>query len=333
MKFTSPQPLPREGGANPVQFLPPSLLGEGGQGDEADILMNNYSLNIAGYKIRIESVDTGPDLVPSARFLRNICDAGDYNVLIRVRYGEYILPDKAERVFHAPFVEEINGIPVHQKANFWSVWKHEQELFIKSAFPLCQDERRAVLIFSFNTREWDLWIDCNVKEADPLEYPLDGLLLYYLTVIHGDILIHASGVNYNGAGYLFSGISGKGKTTMAGLWESNGAKVIHDDRLIIRKTGNGYMMYNTPVYNNDEPQESPLTKLFIIDHATDNRIAIVKGAVAASLLMANCIQHNWGSEIISGLLTSVASLCETVPVRKLYFKPENSITDYIINHG
>lgn len=295
--------------------------------------MRNYTLNIAGYKIRFESVDNGPDLLPSERFLRNICNDSEYDVLIRVRYGSYKLPDEAIRVFHAPFVEEINGIPVHQKANFWSVWKHDQELFIKSVFPLCQDDRRAILKFSLSTREWDLWIDCNVKEADPLEYPLDGLLLYYLTVIHGDILIHASGVNYSGSGYLFSGISGKGKTTMARLWESKGAKVIHDDRLIIRKTDDGYRMYNTPVYNNDIPQESPLTKLFIIDHSMENRIITVKGAVAASLVMANCIQHNWGSEIIAGLLSSVASLCETVPVRKLYFKPEISIADYIINYG
>jgi len=302
-------------------------------GKKNNKLMRNYNLNIAGYKIRFESVDNGPDLVPSARFLRNICNTSDYNVLIRVRYGKYQLPDKAVRVFHAPYVEEINGIAVHHKTNFWSVWKYEDVLFIKSDFPLCHDERRAVLKFSLNTREWDLWIDCDLKEIDPLEYPLDGLLLYYLTVIHGDILIHASGVNYNGSGYLFSGVSGKGKTTMARLWESNGATVIHDDRLILRKAGDAFIMYNTPVYNNDEPQESPLTKLFIIDHSTDNRIVSVKGAVAVSLVMANCIQHNWGSEIITRLLSSVTSLCETVPVMKLYFKPEKSISDYIIKHG
>ena len=77
------------------------------------------------------------------------------------------------------------------------------------------------------------------KEIDPFEYPLDGLILYYLTVINGDIMIHASGVNNAGHGYLFSGVSGKGKSTMAKLWENSGAKVIHDDRLIIRNTGSG----------------------------------------------------------------------------------------------
>ena len=34
--------------------------------------MRNYNLNIAGYNIRFETSADGPDLVPSARFLRNI---------------------------------------------------------------------------------------------------------------------------------------------------------------------------------------------------------------------------------------------------------------------
>jgi len=47
-------------------------------------------------------------------------------------------------------------------------------------------------------------------------------------------MIHASGVNNAGHGYIFSGVSGKGKSTMAKLWDNSGARVIHDDRLILR---------------------------------------------------------------------------------------------------
>jgi hypothetical protein len=294
--------------------------------------MRNYNINIAGYKIRFESADDGPELSPSERFLRNICDDTESDIRIRVHSGAYSLPDQAERVFHAPFVEEINGVPVHHKTNFWSVWKHHSDLYVKSVFPLCPHDSHAVLLFSLKIRDWDLWINCPGKDIDPLEYPLDGLILYYLTVINGDIMIHASGINHSGKGHLFSGVSGKGKSTSAHLWESSGAKVIHDDRLILRKTESGYRMYNTPVYNNDEPQDSPLNRIFIIDHSTSNKIAPVKGAVAISLLMANCIQHNWNSEIIAKLLGSVSIMFETVPVMKLHFKPDRSIIDHILEN-
>jgi len=306
----------------PLSVLPPTLL----------IKMRNYNLNIAGYNIGFEASANGPELVPSVRFLRNISPNKDLDIMIRIHSGTFVLPEKAERVFHAPYVEEINGIQIRHKANFWSVWKHHSDLYIRTIFPLSSSEKNAVLKFSLTEMEWDLWVDGAEKETDPFEYPLDGLILYYLTVIHSDIMIHASGVNNNGHGYLFSGISGKGKSTIAKLWDKTGAKVIHDDRLILRNAGNGYRMFNTPVYNNDEPHESLLNKIFIIEHGIENKLVPVKGATAVSLVMANCIQHNWDSDIIARLLGSISIMCGTIPTVHLYFKPDRGIIDHILEN-
>lgn len=294
--------------------------------------MRNYNLNIAGYNIRFESSSDGPELVPSEKFFRNMCHNTNTDILIQIHSGKYVLPEKAERVFHAPYVEEINGIQIHNKANFWSVWTHLSDLFIRTIFPLSSSDKNAVLKFSLTSKKWDLWIDEEDNKMDPFEYPLDGLILYYLTVIHGDIMIHASGVNNNGQGYLFSGVSGKGKTTMAKLWDNCGAEVIHDDRLILRKTGDGYTMYNTPVYADDKPQKSPLNKIFLIEHGEENKLVPVKGAHAVSLVMANCIQHNWGHDIIGRLLESVSALCGTIPTVRLYFTPDASVIDHILEN-
>jgi hypothetical protein len=294
--------------------------------------MRNYKLNIAGYCIGFEAADDGPELLPSQRFLRNICDKSDTDLLITVHSGLLVLPPGAERIFHAPFVEEVNGKQIRHKANFWSIWKQGENLFIRTIFPLSDIEKNAVLKFSLTTSHWELWIDGDEKEIDPFDYPLDGLILYYLTVINGDIMIHASGVNNLGHGYIFSGISGKGKTTMAGLWDKTGAKVIHDDRLIIRNAGTGYRMHNTPVYNNDKPSEAPLHKIFIIDHGIENKIVPVKGAQAVSLVMANCIPHNWAHDLIARLLGSVSIMCGTIPVVKLSFKPDRSVIDHILEN-
>ena len=185
--------------------------------------MTNYNLNIAGYNIRFEASDSGPDLIPSARFLRNLSSETESDLLISVHSGTLTLPAEAERVFHAPFVEEVNGIQVHHNTSFWSIWKYHNDLFIRTIFPLSTSEKNAVLKFSLTSGEWDLWIDGDDKEIDPFEYPLDGLILYYLTVIHGDIMIHASGVRNAGHGYIFSGISGKGKTNLVRLGVYSGA--------------------------------------------------------------------------------------------------------------
>jgi hypothetical protein len=294
--------------------------------------MRNYNLNIADYIIRFESSDDGPDLVPSQRFLRNICDKNNSDIHIRVHSGQYILPNNAVKVFNAPFIEEIDGVQVKKRNRFWSIYKYQNDLFVDIVFPYTSKNKKAVLKYSLTDRDWDLWITGDSPETDPMEYPLDGLILYYLTVMHGDIFIHASGVNISGKGYLFSGISGKGKSTMAKLWESAGARVIHDDRLILRNTGTGYMMFNTPVYCNDEPGESAISKIFLIEHGGKNELIPVRGASAVSLVMANCIQHNWDSEMIARLLGSVSIMCSSVPVVRLSFRPDRNVIDHILEN-
>ena len=165
-----------------------------------------------------------------------------------------------------------------------------------------------------------------------MEYPLDGLILYYLTVLHGDIMIHASGVCYKNHGYIFSGISGSGKSTMARLWDISGVITIHDDRLIVRKEGKGYMMYNTPVYNDDEPKESRLDRIFIIEHGEENKIIPLRGAESVSRIMANSIQHGWDAGIIANLLDSVSVLSTAVPVARFHFRPDKSAVDHILKN-
>ena len=294
--------------------------------------MRNYSLNIAGYKIRFENNSDETDIIPSQRFSKYISTEIEYDFLIRIHKGKIILPDNAVKVFDAPHIVEINNIRIKKSDDFWSVFQDRDDLFITVTFPDLDEKRSAMLKFSLHNREWDLRIDNPGKSFDPMEYPLDGLILYYLTVISGDIMIHGSGVNYKGNGYLFSGISGKGKTTMAKLWDNHGAEIIHDDRLIIRKTTTGYSMYNTPVYRNDEPRKSDISTIFLIGHGAENEIIPVRGASAISMVMANCIQHNWDPGIIKGLIETISQICATIPVYRLLFKPDSSIIEYLLKN-
>ncbi|MFZ0281896.1 MAG: hypothetical protein WAL29_09620 [Bacteroidales bacterium] len=292
--------------------------------------MRSYTLNIARYIIRIESSPEGPELIPSERFRRNICETdGNYDVLVRVHNGTYKLSEEADRVFVAPYIIESNGYKVQRYDNFWSVYRQNSDLFIITNFPEAP-RKKAILKLSLTLREWDLWIENAGDGTDPLDYPLDGLVLYYLTAINADIMIHASGVNYDGQGYLFSGVSGKGKSTMAGLWYNIGAQVVHDDRLIIRCIDGVYRMFNTPVYRNDEPAESVISSIFLIDHAPDNHIIPIREASAVTLVMANCIQHNYSPDMIARFLGSVSLMCSKIPISKLSFKPDRSIIEYIL---
>ena len=296
--------------------------------------MEGYTLNIAGYRLHFKRGEGSPDLLPASRFMNFFYTGSEKDITIKVRSGSTLLPAGTSKVFSAPYAEEqTDGTIAVKSEDFWSVHRNGDDMFLCTTFAPSAGKKGVYLRFSYNSPEWEMVFDPSVKEADPMEYPLDGLILYYLTVIHGDIFIHASAVSLNGKGYLFSGVSGKGKSTMSLLWQEKGARVIHDDRLIIRRSATGFVMYNTPVYQNEEPREESLNSVFLISHGTCDHVTEIRGAAAVSRLMANCIQHNWEHNLTSRLLNSVNSLCSEVPLYELRFLPHKEVVDYILSIG
>ena len=216
----------------------------------------------------------------------------------------------------------------------------DEPFMIKSLVPDLRGTGRgditAHLMLSLNTDTWHLWLDTKEQEADILPWPLDGLVLYYLAAMRGDILIHASAIEYQGRGYLFTGVSGKGKTTMARIWEERGARVIHDDRVVIstrQKSGQQRPeIFSTPVYDNDEPRSAPLNTICLIDHGSSNSSRPLRGSSAVTGLMANCIQHNWNHRLIESLTGALQQVAGSCDIRKLQFLPDKSVTDHILSH-
>lgn len=299
--------------------------------------MRSYFLDIAGYVIHFKSVNEGLDIFPSLRFTHFIVDdASAYRkkcLDIDVRRGRFSLPDDAKLVFDAPYVEEIEGSFVKKSDRFWSVWTSNGLSYIKVSYPSPEPiHSEAVLQFSPSDSLWNLWIDTEESTIDPMMYPLDGLILYYLTVVYGDLMIHSSGIELDGCGFLFSGVSGRGKTTMSRLWEAKGAMVVHDDRLIVRKIDGAFMMFNTPVYDNEQPRVANLDYLFLIEHGVENIITPLQGVEALSGVISNCMQHNWSTQMVSSSLAKVADLCSCRPVFKLAFKPDDEVVPFIRNY-
>jgi len=292
--------------------------------------MKSFTLNIADYDIRFISSGPETDLLLKKKYNHFFSCSGNADITIRVHYGIHKPEEKAVRVFHAPYIKETENENIKINDEFWTVYKNKNDILIETILPLGRKNRKASLRMNAGADEWDLYISGADKKKDPLEYPLDGLLLYYLTVRSGDIFIHGSGVKINNTGYLFAGVSGKGKTTIAQLWDEAGALVIHDDRLIIRYINGRFVMYNTPVYNNETQRSSPVDKIFLIDHSTINSIVPTGKSEALSLVMANCIQHLWDPSIIESLTETLVKLTSETDISRLFFKPDKSVISYIL---
>jgi hypothetical protein len=292
--------------------------------------MRDFHLNIADYHLRFEAAEPSTELVLSEKFTNFPDKEITPGVTVRVHAGTFKPQQQARRVFHAPYIIETGDKKHKVNDKFWSVWQQGKEILIETILPLGSPGRKAWLKTGTENEAWDLYVDGPGNRIDPLEYPLDGLLLYYLTVMTGDIFIHGSGVSMNNKGYFFTGASGKGKTTIARLWEEAGATVIHDDRLITRNKKEGFVMYNTPVYNDESPRSSPVDKIFIIDHGTTNKLVPLQNSEALSLVMANCIQHLWDPSIIVSLTETLHQLTSQKSVYRLYFSPDKSVVPFIL---
>jgi len=73
--------------------------------------------------------------------------------------------------------------------------------------------------------------------VEPLGYPLDELLIMHRLTQEKAIELHGCGiVRANGAGNLFVGHSGAGKSTTTRLWtEVEDVEILSDDRIIVRR--------------------------------------------------------------------------------------------------
>jgi hypothetical protein len=167
----------------------------------------------------------------------------------------------------------------------------------------------------------------------PLEYPLDEIVMTNWLALGRGVEIHGCGVvDSDGAGYLFAGHSGAGKTTIAKLWRRNRAHVLSDDRIIVRKLGNEVWMYGTP-WHGDEPLASPsaarLTRGFFLRHASGNDLAPVVGAEAVARLFACSFPPFSSAPALEFTVALLAEIGQLVPFSELQFLHDRGVIDFI----
>lgn len=279
----------------------------------------------------------------------------DFNILIKQMDGHPVAVDEgyvpflvhAEKEKPDMVVHAYGGLPRQtwvEKAIYsasltngelWNLSKIEDGYLLRVFDPEESGTLQQLCIASSDFREWKVYMAKARSEhasIEPLKYPLGPLLMYYLTVNHDAIMIHASAISDHGVGRLFTGVSGKGKSTSARLWFEAGAEVLNDDRLIIRKTTVGYRIYNTPMFYADEPRSAMLRSAYIIRHHHENVVTDIKGAEAVSQLLANCIQHGYDRKMMEHHLHFVSEMVAQVSVSTLGFVPNESVIETIGAH-
>lgn len=261
-----------------------------------------------------------------------INDGDDFDIDVTVMEGKPKFNKIYKKLTEArDLIEVVDGEIV---SHYYTLNKSQDEFFVKSG----QEDGKApvkYLISDTSYQNWKVYVaeDKNGCLLDPLRFPVGPIIYYYGLSSKKNLLLHASGIHFNDKGFVFTGMSGVGKTTISRLWIDSGGEIINDDRLIIDvNTNNGIAMYNSPMAYPQENNSSPLHAAFLLKQAKTNYLKQLPKSLAYAKLTSLCIQHDHDKILINNMMESLQVLINKIPVYELGFLPHKSAVECVLRH-
>jgi hypothetical protein len=162
----------------------------------------------------------------------------------------------------------------------------------------------------------------------PNPYSIDTVLRITHSLVlaeEGGFLVHAASAIRSGAAYLFAGVSGAGKTTMARLAPRD-AVVLTDEISYVRRRGSGYRAYGTPfageLARSGANASAPVEALYLLEQGPENRIEPIAQKDAARALMRHILFFAHEEEMVARVFDAVLEFVSRVEVSRLVFTPD-----------
>jgi hypothetical protein len=255
-------------------------------------------------------------------------------------------------------VVEIGGIPISLRTNdpqfldllcrryggFLSSSRAEFELDfdLTSAAPVSdedvrvrRDGREWLLERGDFRARWDPRTGRGTVRQNLNPYSLDSVLRIVHSLVlaeRGGFLLHAASAICDHQAYLFSGISGAGKTTMTRLAPPD-VTLLTDEISYVRPGGSGFSAFGTPFAGElARPGENcvaPVAVLFFLEKGAENRVDELPPSEAVRRLMRNILFFAEDRHLVERLLATACEFVSRVPVRRLTFYPDPRVWDHI----
>jgi hypothetical protein len=295
------------------------------QGSSGPIPPSRITIRIAGFSIAITS---SPEmkLELDKSLLAFATDPGSPDVTVHAFWGDLSSWESGEKIFDS--------------GDLWQLYRKDDSYFFCLVSTALGETPFKIARFDagFTRGEVCLHLPYFDVEASlyPLQYPLDELLILSLLSRNGGAAVHACGVvDSLGNGYLFPGPSGSGKTTMARLWHDHpGAKVLNDERIILRRREGRLWIFGTPWHGEAEfavPDGAPLSRVFFLRHGLDRGVKPIRGIQAAVRLFACVFPAFHDREGLDSTLQILDEVVSQVPASELSVVPDDQMVAYLLS--
>jgi hypothetical protein len=201
---------------------------------------------------------------------------------------------------------------------------------------------------------WDPRTGRGTVRQNPNPFSLDSVLRILHSLIlaeRGGFLLHAASAICDGRAFLFSGVSGAGKTTMTRIAPPD-ITLLTDEISYIRPlnardhahpnnahpnnsrpTGASYAAFGTPFSGElakaGENCSAPIAALFFLEQGPENRIADVSSTEAVRRLMRNILFFAEDQGLVEKLFATACDFVSRVPIYRLTFYPDGRVWDRI----
>ena len=145
--------------------------------------------------------------------------------------------------------------------------------------------------------------------------------------------MHASSAIRNGRAFLFSGVSGAGKTTMARLAPPDAALLTDEisyvtpERLVLR---GGDSVFRRTGARREKICSAPIEALYLLAKGPENKIEPIEGAAAVRGLLGNILFFARDPEFVKLVFEAACDFASHVPVRRLTFVPDARVWELIV---
>ncbi len=148
---------------------------------------------------------------------------------------------------------------------------------------------------------------------------------------HG-FLLHGASAIRNGKAFVFSGVSGAGKTTISRLAPQD-VTLLTDEISYLRAEGSGFRAFGTPFSGElariGEDVSAPLSALYLLAKGPDNKIEPVRSAEAAQAIMRNILFFAEDAKLVKQLFETAVQFVSRIEVSRLTFFPDPRVWELI----
>ena len=167
-------------------------------------------------------------------------------------------------------------------------------------------------------------------------FALDSVLRIVHTLLlarKGGFLMHSASAIRNGRAFLFSGVSGAGKTTMVRLAPPDAALLTDEISYVTLQDGR-YTAIGTPFFGElarvGENLRAPIECVYLLAKGPENKVEPLAEGDAVRGLLGNILFFAREPESVKLVFDAAVEFVKRVPVRRLTFVPDARVWELIV---